>query len=62
MPMIKYEQISYCVVCDNDIDEGDSLFGSLNFICPNLDGNPNDEIGPLCDNCYEALFFVGFIQ
>ena len=58
--------LEVCVVCDNETGKSgrgeDSIYRRLNFICPSLSLQMDDEIGPLCSECEYVLHFVGFID
>ena len=57
--------LEMCVVCDGETGfsgrSDDSIYTTLNFPCVTLSLKVNDEIGPLCNDCYYTLWFVGFV-
>ena len=57
--------LEMCVVCDEKTGSSghsdDSIYADLNFPCVTLSLKVDDEIGPLCSDCYYSLWFVGFI-
>ena len=56
--------LEMCIICDKETGHcgrtDDSIYGRLNFICPNLNLKPNDNIGPLCEDCAYTLDWIGF--
>ena len=57
-------ELEMCVICNQETGRcghtDDSIYGCVNFICPNLNLKSDDSIGPLCEDCAYTLNWVGF--